>query len=638
LRALNSRNAAFAAYGVLLVLPTLVFGWLYWKVLVRDYEEQLAAAPGEASETAERLVEGMRERLQTLIDREAKRPFYQYSRFYASDDDLGDKVTVRQSPLLRERLEPGILGWFSYDRFEWPSGEVSVFVGGDLTGQALEARRAEIERASLNLREIKETATKAERAAQMGPQRTITVPSHILAVMRSPDVTNACLDEHRQLMREWSPEVDVSDFFLEFYREEGGKPRAIATRRITMSPDVHPEHTSERPLNAECLAPLNNGFGLLQGFFLDLDWLLGDLLDEVSAQTLRESERIIRTGVDPALNPSCEVCAHVAPLEALGFASALPDEADMGRVEVAVNTELIHDRFRRQRNNFGGMAAMMILVLVSGMVLIERTVSRDLEQAERTRNFVAAVTHELRTPLASIRLHGEMLLEGWTDDPDQIREYHRRILRETSRLSTLVERVLQKGRLTSGVVTPHALDLSALVRELTEELAAAHPPGTRFPGGNGDLAFELAEALPRILASREVVSGILANLVENARKYAPYDPADPRSERIRVRTLWEGGRVVLEVEDRGPGIPPAERDRIFEAFHRLGNEGTRTATGTGLGLHLVRLLAEAVGAEADVRPREGGGSRFRVRFRPAAGPEATEAPAARRSAQDAGAG
>jgi signal transduction histidine kinase len=617
LRALNSRNAAFAAYGVLLVLPTLVFGWLYWQALVRDYEEQLAAAPSAAAQTAARLVEGMRERLGLLVRQEERRPFSQYSQLYAAEALLGDEFAIQESPLVRERPPAGILGWFSYDRFEWPGGEVAVFAGSDEDPGRTAERLKELQRASYNLRELKETATKAERAAQMGPQRTLEIPSHVLAVMRNHDVPYACLREHRDLMRSWSPEVDLSSFFLEFYLEADGTPRAVATRRVTMSPDVHPEHTAEHPLDVGCLAPLNPGFGLLQGYFLDPQWLLSDLVDEVGGQTLRASERIIRRGVGPAADAECEVCTEIAPLEALGFAVAPSVEREL--VEVAVNTELIHDRFRRQRNNFGGMAAMMILVLLTGMLLIERSVSRDLEQAERTQNFVSAVTHELRTPLASIRLHAEMLLEGWTDDPAQVREYHRRILRETNRLATLVERVLQKGRLSSSSFPSQPVDLSRLVSEVAEGLAAAHPPGSAFAGTNDDLSLDLAADLPEVQASREVVSGILMNLVENARKYARFDPADPRSERILVRTAREDGRVVLEVADRGPGIPPSERDRVFEAFHRLGDEATRTATGTGLGLHLVRLLAEAVGAQALVRARAGGGSSFLVRFR-GAGP------------------
>ena len=248
-------------------------------------------------------------------------------------------------------------------------------------------------------------------------------------------------------------------------------------------------------------------------------------------------------------------------------------------------------------------------------------------EAARTQNFVSAVTHELRTPLAAIRLYGEMLLEGWTDDPEKEREYHRRILRETNRLATLVERVLQKGRLTSATTKTQAVDLSRLVVRLEEELAIAHPPDAPLSEGNSDLRFELGEGLPPALASPEVVSGILTNLIENARKYAPFNPDDPRSEPILVRTRQEGTRVLLEVADRGPGIPAQHRDRIFEAFYRMGNEATRTATGTGLGLHLVRLQAEAVGAQATVRARDGGGSTFRVRFRPAGAPPAKADPA-----------
>ena len=84
-----------------------------------------------------------------------------------------------------------------------------------------------------------------------------------------------------------------------------------------------------------------------------------------------------------------------------------------------------------------------------------------------------------------------------------------------------------------------------------------------------------------------------------------------------MRTRWTNGRVLLEVADRGPGIPPSEREKIFEAFYRIGSEQTRTATGTGLGLHLVRLHAETCQAQASVVEREGGGSVFRVSFRPA---------------------
>jgi signal transduction histidine kinase len=113
----------------------------------------------------------------------------------------------------------------------------------------------------------------------------------------------------------------------------------------------------------------------------------------------------------------------------------------------------------------------------------------------------------------------------------------------------------------------------------------------------------------------EGVRSIVTNLVENARKYAPVRPEVPAtSEPIQVATLVAESRPVLEVRDRGPGIPREERSRIFDAFYRAGNESTRTTKGTGLGLHLVALHCQTMNARVQALDRSGGGTIFRVTF------------------------
>jgi signal transduction histidine kinase len=237
-------------------------------------------------------------------------------------------------------------------------------------------------------------------------------------------------------------------------------------------------------------------------------------------------------------------------------------------------------------------------------------VRRDLEAAHRTENFVAAVTHELRTPLSSIRLYGEMLQDGWVEDPEKRAEYYRRIVRETGRLETLVERVLEKSQITSNEARPEAGDLNRVLGALAPTLIE-----TGGRNGTPDLVFELTPELPDVLLNAESVRSIVGNLVENARKYAPVPAGNASAEPIRVVTRLVHENVVMEVKDRGPGIPPAEKSRIFEAFYRVGNEATRTARGTGLGLHLVALQAQAMQARVQALDRKGGGTVFRVTFR-----------------------
>ena len=133
-----------------------------------------------------------------------------------------------------------------------------------------------------------------------------------------------------------------------------------------------------------------------------------------------------------------------------------------------------------------------------------------------------------------------------------------------------------------------------------------------------DVTFDLAEGLPKVLLLPDGVHVVLQNLVENARKYAAVElgeDGEPLGEPIMVRTrLSRNRRVLLEVLDRGPGIPESDRSRVFEAFLRLGDEHTRSTKGTGLGLHLVSLQAGAMRARVRALPREGGGTVFQVVF------------------------
>ena len=268
---------------------------------------------------------------------------------------------------------------------------------------------------------------------------------------------------------------------------------------------------------------------------------------------------------------------------------------------IGSKTSRIERIFKSRTKQLIGTIVILTAALGTGLLLLLRSVRTSLREAARTRNFVAAVSHELRTPVAALRLYGEMLSEGWAKDEEKRNEYHQRIVRESERLELLVDRVMQKTRLETSGVEPIPTDIKSLVKQIVESMQ----------DGRDDILIEAETDIPLSLADPEGVRSILENLIDNARKYAKSSGDDPIEVSVRAA---EGG-AVLEVADRGPGVPQAERGRLFDAFYRSGEEERRSAEGIGLGRHLAALHANAMGAELNVLDRPGGGAIFSVRFR-----------------------
>ena len=602
LRLETTSPRSLGLYGVLLVLPTLIFGWLYWRELEKDFIRQREEIPDKAERGADRIVAGMRERLDRLIESESQRPFFHYAKLFSPEDAMGDELSLLPSPIVKSPTPTGILGWFSFDRTGRLDSEIDIFLNeesGLRTGTA-ERLRPIIE--EFRNRRAKDPGQLPELGRVSIPElENVSIPLTAVAVAIGHERDLDCVRKCSPTMRGRTFLTGVSDFRLEFYVDSEGFPRAIASRRVIAMEPLDGELLRE----AECLKPLLKGFGLHQGFLIDPNWLFKDLPYDIAKQALDEDEELHTPAPAGPIDNFDSVFAEILPVKELGFEIDDGDNEDYGKLEVQIHTERIEERLARQSKRFLAVGFMLVVTLVGGMTLLYRSVRRELDQAHRMQNFVAAVTHELRTPVSTIRLHAEMLLDGWVS-PEKQEEYYRRIVRETNRLSTLVERVLEKSRLKENVTQPVPGDLNEHVASMQDDLIHAE-------GEKNDLAFQLEQKLPPVWLTSEGVSAILSNLVENARKYAPVSNGEP----ILVRTRWSSGNVLLEVADRGPGVPPSERERIFEAFYRVGSEETRTTTGTGLGLHLVRLHAETCGAKVSVENREGGGSLFRVAFRPA---------------------
>ena len=254
------------------------------------------------------------------------------------------------------------------------------------------------------------------------------------------------------------------------------------------------------------------------------------------------------------------------------------------------------------------IAACQIGITISSLVLgfyaLYRLGARQIRLARQQQDFVSAVSHELKTPLTSIRMYGEMLREGWAGE-DKRREYYRFIHEESERLSRLIDNVLQLARLERQGLQ---LDLKPVALNTVFDLMRSKVAGiSERAGFTVQFHNELGDATC-IQVDVDALMQIVLNLVENAVKFS----AKATSRQIDIEARPEGrDRISLSVRDYGPGIERSQLRRIFELFYRPGSELTRETTGTGIGLALVRQLARAMHGEADVINREPG-AEFRI--------------------------
>jgi signal transduction histidine kinase len=256
------------------------------------------------------------------------------------------------------------------------------------------------------------------------------------------------------------------------------------------------------------------------------------------------------------------------------------------------------------------VAVTIAAVLCGGFLFMYRFGVGQMRLARQQQDFVSAVSHELKTPLTSIRMYGEMLKAGWTDDAKR-QTYYDYIHSESERLSRLIENVLQLARLTRN---SQRFDLrSATVAELLDVVRSKVATQVERAGFSLVVRNETPDGTA-LVVDVDCFTQIFINLVDNALKFS----AGAATKTVEIAARLSGdGTVLLTVRDFGPGVPKAQMKRIFELFYRAENELTRETVGTGIGLALVRQLAAAMDARVDVRNCEPG-AEFRLQFPPAA--------------------
>ena len=342
----------------------------------------------------------------------------------------------------------------------------------------------------------------------------------------------------------------------------------------------------------------------------DEEYLRNNFFPAVIKETLTSKSSVLRSDANPPA-----IMIHSAKDPNPWVASA---NWDGGKPEVEKNLgEVLGQGFvvgikypgttiadigaRFLRYNYTILGALSLL-MIGGIFLTYRNISREMKLARLKSDFVANVSHELRTPLALIRLYAETLELGRLNAKERYQEYFRIIREESERLSALINNILDFSRIEAGRKEYEfkETNLAELVRSTLDSY--------RFQIEQNGFAFEenISPDIPPVNVDREAIARSLLNLVNNALKYSK------DRKFIGVSLYRANGSVKLEVCDHGIGIPPNEQEKIFEKFYRCGDPLVHNIKGSGLGLSLVRHIVRAHGGDVQVESAPEKGSKFTI--------------------------
>ena len=246
----------------------------------------------------------------------------------------------------------------------------------------------------------------------------------------------------------------------------------------------------------------------------------------------------------------------------------------------------------------------ILLLSTVGLYWIYRSSAAHIELSQKRQDFVSAGTHELKTPLTSIRMYSEMLEDDWVGNESKKKEYYRSIHQESQRLSKLIDHVLQLARLEKHRYSFNLkteipeIDLESLGNELQ---ILAQREGF-------DLKIKLSQQSQPITYDAEAFKEVLLIFLENSIKFSQ----DLFPKKLELESRVEGKNWILFWRDQGPGIPETELEKVFEKFYRVENEMTRKTKGTGIGLAMAKMIVEGMHAKISAHLPSHGGLEIRI--------------------------
>jgi signal transduction histidine kinase len=281
------------------------------------------------------------------------------------------------------------------------------------------------------------------------------------------------------------------------------------------------------------------------------------------------------------------------------------------RLALHMNEDALSDEQADKHAAYVWIGTLVIVVMATLALLIARVFRKQMRATRLKNDLLATVSHELKTPLSSMRLLVDTLLDSDTDDPGRLREYLELIAKENARLSRLIDNFLTFSRMERNKERFDRAPVDA--RQLVATAAASVADRFKAAGCKFDVTVD--SNLPQVDVDSDAVITVLLNLLDNAFKYTNQD------KHIVLCAFADNGHVCFGVEDNGVGLSRRAAHRVFERFYRVDHELSRSAEGCGLGLNIVRFIVNAHAERSPCEAKLERAARSLLAFRPCRRPE-----------------
>lgn len=319
-------------------------------------------------------------------------------------------------------------------------------------------------------------------------------------------------------------------------------------------------------------------------------------LNALFAITASNTEIRVRcqAGEEPQAGPVLSSRQLSSPFEAISL-EAIPRDAPAFLANA-----------RLQMRLYRGGGVLLLISVVAGVWLLWREAAGEIRQARERSDFAATVSHDLRTPLSSMRMLAESLYMGNVTDEGKRKKFLGAIIKESDRLSRLTDRALYFIRYGQGALRYQFTegDLGGVVRETVETFAVGAGSGVK-------VTMEISPHLPAVKFDAGAMEQVVYNLLDNAVKYSHRSSRDGVVP-IEVRLAEEAGKIVFSVQDHGVGMTPEEMKRVLKPYVRGKHAGHQNARGIGLGLALCQHVVQAHGGRIQIQSEPGKGSKFSI--------------------------